>query len=267
MIVEFIGSTGAGKTTVLRSVERRMANRATTITSADLVTGLLGLQGTAHPTLQNLIQELLGFPFFVSLLYRHRKFVMCTTRLLLREAHSAMISINNLRSLERKLGVYSLVKRLDGDRIILVDEGPMLAAHMFVYAADPMKASEIAKFAEVLPLPDAIVYVRAPIETVVDRTLIRTDPPRELRSCSRADLVRYAEAAAALFDQLVARLSGVLPILVVDNPNMDECRKQVVAEAIALFIQKHTLEARRRPNAALIGSTAWGARRQHTDAR
>ncbi len=259
MIVEFIGSTGAGKTTVLRSVERRLANRAPATTSTDLVTGLLGLQTVTHPTVQNLIQEVLGFPLFVSALYQYRAFVASTMKLLLRDARPNVTTINNLRSLERKLGVYTLVRRIEGDRIILVDEGPVLAAHMFVHASDRLTAIEIARFAEALPLPDTIVYVRAPIDAVVHRTLLRPDPPRELLSRSRSDLVRHAKAAAALFDQLVALLSGALPILVVDNPDMDERRQQVVVETIAGFIMSHPLEVRRRPNTALIGSTPLGA--------
>ena len=259
MIVEFIGSTGAGKTTVLRSVERRLAKGAPATTSSDIVTGLLGLQGVTHPTLQNLIQEVVGFPFFVSSLYRYRAFVASTLKLLLRDARPNVTTINNLRSLERKLGVYTLIRRITDDRIILVDEGPVLAAHMFVHAVHRLTAREIVTFAEALPLPDTIVYVRAPIDVVVHRTLLRPDPPRELLSRSRSDLARHAKAAAALFDQLVALLSGALPILVVDNPDTDERRQQVVVETIAGFIMNHPLEVRRRPNTALIGSTPLGA--------
>lgn len=267
MVVEFIGSTGAGKTTVLRSVERRLANWTTTTTSADLIKGLLGLRGITHPTVQNLIQEVLGFPFLFSSLYQHRTFFMCTMKLLLRNARTDVTTINNLRSLERKLGVYTLVRLIAGDRIILVDEGPVLAAHMFIDDAGRPAAREIATFAETVPLPDAIVHVRAPVDTVVHRTLRRPDPPRVLSSRSRCDVIRYSEAAAALFDQLVAALSGVLPILVVDNPDMDEERQQAVVESIASFIINHQLKVGRNPNAALHGSTAWDVGEYRKDAR
>lgn len=267
MVVEFIGSTGAGKTTVLGSVERRLANRKPTITSADLVTGLLGLRGVNHPTVRNLIQEVLGFPFLFSTLYQHWAFFVCTMKLLLRNARPDVTTISNLRSLERKLGVYTLVRLIAGDRIILVDEGPVLAAHMFIHGAGRPAAREIATFAETVPLPDAIVHVRAPVDTVVHRTLLRPDPPRELSSRSRCEVVRYSEAAAALFDQLAAALSGVVPILVVDNPDMDEQRQQAVVKSIASFIMNHQLKVGRNANAALNGSTAWDVGEYRKDAR
>src|SRR5579859_1200321 len=142
MLVEFIGCTGAGKTTVLNRVERRLSNWTSTTTSDRFVTGLLGLRGVTHPTAQNLIQEVVGFPFFVFLLPQHRAFVRCTLKLLLRSASPSMTLISNIRSLERKLGVHTLANRIAGDRIILVDEGPVLATHFLVPAMSDLTARE-----------------------------------------------------------------------------------------------------------------------------
>lgn len=266
MIVEFIGSTGAGKTTVLRSVERCLANRARTTTSTDFVTGLVGLQGITHPTVRNLIEELVGFPFFVYSLNPHRVFFAHAMKLVLSRAYSTLITVNNIRSLERKLGVYELVRLKGRDRIILVDEGPVLAAHMFIYGADRLTTDELAAFAKVIPLPDVIVYVRAPIETIVKRTLLRPDPPRELSSRTRLDVARYAEAAAILFDQLAASLGSVLPILVVDNPDTDQQGQQVVAEEIASFILDRHLDLRTTPNEMVERSRSFGISGHRTDA-
>ena len=267
MLVEFIGSTGAGKTTVLRSVQCHLATKAATTISAELVTGLVGMEGVTHQTVQNLVQEVVGLPFFVSSLYRHRGFVESTVRLLLREARSSVITICNLRSLERKLGGYTLIRRIAGDRIILIDEGPVLAAHMFVYAGHRVSPRDIGTFAATVPLPDLIVYVRAPVDAVVRRTLLRQDPPRAMASRFRPDLVRYAEAAADLFEQLVALLRPVVPVLVVDNPDMDEERREVVADAIAGSVINHRLKVDRRPNPALIGGAPLGVGQHGTDAR
>lgn len=267
MVVEFIGSTGAGKTTVLRNVERRLANRTTTTTSADLVTGLMGLRGVTHPTVRNLIQELIAFPFLVPALHQHRGFVVCTLKLLVRDAKPSLITINNIRSLERKLGVYMLVRRIAGNRIVLVDEGPLLSAHMFVHAFDRLTAREIATFAQTLPLPDMIVHIRAPVDAVVGRTLLRPDPPRETLCRALSDLVRYAEAAAALFEQLVVALRGALPILTVDNPDMDAQHQQAVVETIAGFIINHSPKVCRTPIPSMTGMAASGVGQHRTNAR
>lgn len=239
MLIEFIGSTGAGKSTVLRRVERRLSNCTSTMTSDRLVTGLLGLGGVVNPTVQNLIQEAVGFPFFLFSLPQQRAFVGCTLKLLLRGARPSMTLINNLRSLERKLGVYTLTKRMAGDRIILVDEGPVLATHFLVPAMSELADCEIAEFAKTLPLPNLIVYVRAPVATIVSRTLRRPDPPREVASLIQKDLTRYAEATVALFELLVTLLRDKVPILVVDNPDMDDQHQKTIVETIENFILNH----------------------------
>ncbi|HKJ62491.1 MAG TPA: hypothetical protein VKA94_10965 [Hyphomicrobiales bacterium] len=266
MIVEFIGSTGAGKTTVLRSVNRRLASRAPTKTSSDLVTGLVALQGITHPTVRNLIEELVGFPFFVYSLIPHRAFMALAMKLLLSRTNSAMTTINNIRSLERKLGVHKLISLKARDQIILADEGPILAAHMFIYNAGRLTADELAAFVKVVPLPDAIVYIRAPIETIVRRTLLRPDPPRELSSCTRPDMARHAEAAACLFDQMAGALVGVLPILIVDNPDMDQQRQQSVAEEVSSFVLCRYQKIHPPPNQTMEGNPSFDFSERPTDA-
>ena len=135
MIVEFIGSTGAGKTTLISEVRRRLAKTAEVRTSFDVVAARLGLRAVTHPTAQNLIQELVGLPFFIRSLTRQKAFVAFALRLLARQANFTVFTINNLRSLQRKIGVYEIIRRYAHDRIILVDEGTVLLAHnVFVYS-------------------------------------------------------------------------------------------------------------------------------------
>lgn len=264
MLVEFIGSTGAGKSTVLSRVERRLSNWTSTTRSDRFVTGLLGLGRVAHPTAQNLIQEVVGFPFFVSSLHQQRAFVGCTLKLLLRSVGPSMTLINNIRSLERKLGVYTLTKSIAGDRIILVDEGPILATHFLVPAMSELAPCEIAMFVKTLPLPDLIVYVRAPVATIVNRTLRRPDPPREVAALIPSDLVRYAESTVVLFDQLVALLRDTLPILVVDNPDRDEQHQQTIVETIENFILNHKRQLCGSPIPASTGSARSGLDQRRT---
>ena len=255
MLVEFIGSTGAGKSTVLSQVERRLSNLAGTTTSGKYVAGLLGLGEVAHPTAQNLIQEVIGFPFFLFSLPEQWAFVECTLKLLLRSGRPSMTLINNIRSLERKLGAYTLTKRITGNRIVLVDEGPVLAAHFLVPVMSHVAPRDLSMFAKTLPLPDLIVYVRAPVPVIVSRTLRRNDPPREVASLIRSDLARYAESTVTLFDQLVALLRNTLPILVVENPDTDDQQQQSIVEAIENFILNHKRQLCNSSIPAATGST------------
>lgn len=234
MIVEFIGSTGAGKSTLIREVQRKLAQTVEVTTAFDLAATPLGLQRVTQPTLQNLLQEAAGFPFLLGSLHRHKAFIFFSLRMLARQADFSIFTINILRSLVRKLGVYEISGRRAGDRIVLVDEGTLLAAHnLFVYSSARYTPEEINQFATLVPLPDAVVYVKAPIQTMVERSLRRTDPPRELQSRDREMVTSSICRAVAIFDQLVERENIRSRLLNVENPDCVGRDRQVVVKAIA----------------------------------
>src|SRR5688500_3722285 len=135
MIIEFIGSTGAGKTTLISEVQRRLSQTTEVATSFDVVASPLGLRRVTHLTIRNLIQEIVGFPFFIGSLYRHKAIIVFILRMLARQASFSFFTINNLRSLERKIGVDEIIKRHQHDKIILVDEGAiLLSLYVFIFS-------------------------------------------------------------------------------------------------------------------------------------
>lgn len=239
MIVEFIGSTGAGKTSLISKIHHKLAQTASVTTSFDLIAAPLGLRGVTHPTAQNLIQELVGFPFFIGSLNRYIKFLAHTIRTFSRDTKFSINTINNLRSLERKIGMYEIAKRYDQDRIILVDEGPILAAHIFVFADSLATSMEFATFTELLPLPDLIVYIKAPVDVLVRRTLGRPDPPREMDTKDASMTEKYVKKAVSIFDQLIETERIRSRLMVVDNPDLTEAEHEKVANNIAASILNH----------------------------
>jgi len=242
MIIEFIGSTGAGKTTLISEVQRRLVQTTEVTTSFDLVAAPLGLRGVTHPTTRNLIQELVGLPFFMRSLPRHQAFVIFTLRMLARQANFTLFTINNLRSLVRKIGVYEVIRRYKHDRIILVDEGTVLSAHnVFVYTSAFYTPEEIARFATLIPLPDVIVYVRAPVDSLINRSLQRTDPPREMKSKNRALIEQYINRAVTMFEQLVEAEEIRGRVLIVENLESADRGCDVTVDYITQFILNHEL--------------------------
>ena len=203
MIVEFIGSTGAGKTTLINEVRCRLRKTSQVTTSIDLATSLLGLKGLTNPTLQNLVQEFISIPFFISTLYKYNEYLRNTVKLFWRKTGFSMQAIHNLRSLERKIGMYEITKVLGKDQVILVDEGPILALHMFVSAKITYTPEEIARFIDLLPLPDLIIYIRASVDTLIERTVRRPDPPREVDRKNPVQMDAYIKNAVAMFDHLI----------------------------------------------------------------
>lgn len=217
MIVEFIGSTGSGKTTLISEVHRCLTKTGRVTTSIDLATGLLGLRGVTNPTLQNLAMEFVSLPVFILALHRHNKFIGHTVKIFWRNTGFSMQTIHNLRSLVRKIGMYEITKHLGKDQIILVDEGPILAAHMFVPAGNIYTLEEITRFTDLLPLPDLIVYIRASVDILMERTLRRADPPREIEVKNLTRMEAYIKRTVTLFDQLTQAKNLQTRLLVIES--------------------------------------------------
>lgn len=248
MIVEFIGSTGAGKTTLISEVCCRLAKTSQVSTSIDLATSLLGLKGLTNPTLQNLVQEFISLPFFIGTLYKHNEYIRHTGKLFWRKTSFSMQTIHNLRSLERKIGIYELTKILGRDQIILVDEGPLLAVHMFVSTRNTYTPEEITRFADLLPLPDLVIYIRASVDTIIERTVRRADPPREVDRKNPAQMKEYIKRTVAMFDQLTQAQKIRDRLLVVESldiagPGFDQVVDSVhqAILARATFLANKTL--------------------------
>lgn len=237
MIIEFIGSTGAGKTTLIAEVQRRLAQTTAVTTAFDLVAAPLGLRGITHPTAKNLIQELVGFPFLMRSLHRHQAFVIFTLRMLARQINLTIFTLNILRSLVRKIGVYEIIRRYERDRIILVDEGTVLLVHnLFVYSSAFYATEEITKFATLIPLPDIIIYIRVPVDSLINRSLQRSDRPREMKSKNRGMIEQYVNRAVTVFELVVKTEAIQKRVLIVENPESAARGCTTAADTIIEFI-------------------------------
>jgi adenylate kinase len=241
MIVEFIGSTGAGKSTLFAAVQHKLAHVEEVVTSFDLIAEQLRLQsllrGVTHPSVKNLIQEFVGFPFFLGSLPHHWALVSFVLRMLRRHGRVTFVTINNVRSLVRKIATEQIVRGNKQNHIVLVDEGLVLLAHnIFVYTHAHYTPEETARFATLIPLPDAIVYVRAPVNGLVERALTRPDGRRELRAKNRLQVETYIRRAVAMFEQLILTEEIRSRVLIVENPEMADERRDQVVECIARFV-------------------------------
>ena len=229
MIVEFIGTTGSGKTTLINHVRTKLSNSREVTTSSDLVTGLVGLQGIRNTTARNLLQETISFPYFLSAYPTYSEFITHTIKLFSRDSSFSILTINNLRSIERKIGGREIAERQDRNKVILVDEGPFLTAHMFAFNNTPISQEEVDEYVNLLPLPDLIIYIKASMDVLVERSLSRSRPPREMKSRIQTENKEYIKRAVTIFDQMVASSSIQARMLVVDNssPSPDDIEQTV----------------------------------------
>src|SRR5262245_6993400 len=237
MMVEFIGGTGSGKTTVASAVKRRLAALGAADAAPDLVAGLVGLPPLARPLHRNLVSDLVGLPFVLGSLPRHGPFLRFVVRVLARQ-RVTLQAANRVRSTLRKVGVYEIVRRHGDGRIVLVDEGTVLHAHnLFVYTEREYSPADLSSFARVVPLPDVVVYVTAPLALQVRRTLERSDPPREVRSRDPRLVELYVGRARALFEALVGIPTIGERVLRVDN-SREEAGGPDVAQVVESILEK-----------------------------
>jgi thymidylate kinase len=242
MMIEFIGSTGAGKTTLIETVQHRLAKAANVSTAFHRIATPLGMQGVTHPTAQNLIQELMGLPFFLQSLWRNRKFLVFALRMLRRQRRFTFFTLNYLRALERTMGTYEWIRRFPSSQFVLVDEGTVLLAHsLFVFSDALYRPEDVEEFANLVPLPDILVYIRAPMDSLIKRSLRRSDPPREMRAKDPVQIENYMKRAVAMFEQLIHTETMQKRVLIVDNPEFASTARESVSAQVCQFILSQRL--------------------------
>lgn len=237
MIVELIGCAGAGKTTLRRLLCERGIGGGRAVAMPDLVLDRALSRRITHPTAINVVQELCGLPFFLGAWRKEREFVAFARRLLAQPAVSRYDRLNTLRGIVRKVGMYHLAASRAPERIVLSDEGTLLSAYnLFVMTNAEFGRPEIQAFARLAPLPDRVVYVRAPVATLVERAASRPDVRRQHRGKDFADVERDIRRTVELFDLLAATPTLDDRVIVVENDEGGEAARREVAEKIAQWL-------------------------------
>jgi thymidylate kinase len=232
VIVELIGASGAGKSTLLRALADELGSSGPVVPWTALVTDRPGLRWARdHPHIANLVADVRALPACLLSLESHRGFFRLAWARLARHAPSPFAKANYARNVLRKVGVYELARSVDRDGVHLFDEGPILSAYqLFGYARGPISSSELARFAELVPLPDLVVHVRAPIDVLVRRAAARSDRRRELAHADPRRLRALLQRATRLFDDLAEVEPLASRTVTVDLP--DE-RPETLAAAVA----------------------------------
>lgn len=238
MIVEFIGSTGAGKTTLIGLLQQRGGTTAPVVSATDLIMDRRGRRWIHHQMAMNVVADVTVFPSFLRTLGRNGDFVRFAFHRLRRHAPSTFLKYNYMRQIVRDVGKHELAKRAGTKATVLVDEGAVLTAyHLFVYSDAPFDRWDLERFARLVPLPDRIVYVRAPLEVLVARAMRRPDRRRELAAHDRDGVERWIVRAQEVFEGLAATHTLRDRILTVDNADGSPEGQEAVVSGIEAFIQ------------------------------
>jgi thymidylate kinase len=204
MIVELTGCSGVGKTTLLEQmvVECRRRNLPV-LTVPQALLKPLAPSVARHPIVQNLLFDAAAALRRLLDRARYRAFLTFARSVIRRESDQWLTGMNAYRGVIRAVGVYTgLRDRCGRAPVVLVDEGTVHQAHnVLVHVTRPARSEDIRRFAELVPLPDMIVHVTAPLDAVLARTTTRHRPPLRLRSLE--DNTRYVRHGYAMFAELM----------------------------------------------------------------
>jgi thymidylate kinase len=237
MIVEFIGASGAGKSTLAHAVAQRLGRAGGATMAWDLILDRPALRRIKHPTARNVVAELATLPGLIRAWPRNRQLMGFARRLLTERARSRFELLNYQRSIMRKIGMYELARSQGPGSVVLADEGTLLIAYyLFVYTQSPFVEAELGRFASLVPLPDRIVYVKAPLEILIDRAVTRPDRRRELASTDRDEIAYWIGRAVEMFDHLASIPSLRDRVLIVDNIDDSEANRERLVGLIEAFV-------------------------------
>jgi thymidylate kinase len=181
LIIEFIGPSSAGKTTLALGVARRLR--------AD------GRRVRDHSSPSSSLFITIGYavqtPFMLAPILSDWPAAGPSLRLASRRvrlgAGNAFWRAARFYALVRRVGEHSLRRRNDNS-ICIVDEGLMGSLDLALAGPPYPSRAEVEDFVAALPLPDVLVSVDAPLKTLVERTLARPDPPRHIHRFSEQQI-------------------------------------------------------------------------------
>lgn len=218
MLIELIGCTSAGKSTLARDILRACRERDIELLMGDdFVLKQVRLDWVKGSLARTLLMDLLLS--FVCLVTWQNNLEFCAFagQIILRLPIGRLEKLNMARNVLKKIGVYEIIRRRGSDQqVVLVDEGTLHAAHyLFVHVSVPPNASDVATFARLAPLPDVAIYVRQSEVVLIERTLKRGH--KRIPDCSYAKVEIFIKRAVETFDKLVEQPMIERRLLVVDN--------------------------------------------------
>jgi hypothetical protein len=195
MLIEFVGCSGAGKTTVSEQVLAALSERNRTAgSSTALIATATHTAWIKNLFVRNICLDILLLPWLLLALKHHFRFCLFGLFQIVRHADSGLSMLQRVLSQLRNMAGNELLRRLPTLEFILVDEGTVCGVHNVLVhlKQDPAKAA-IQAYARLVPKPDLVIHINTPVELALSRTKARADPP--LRFHGLSDRLRFVSFA------------------------------------------------------------------------
>lgn len=205
MHIELIGSTSAGKTTLAKKMVAAGKKSGIDITlSDDFMLEQLKLSWVRNEFIRRRLVEVAAFTICLIYIAKHKDFFWFVLREGISSPGSWFYKINRIRNVLRKIGIFEFISLRRGSRqIVLADnEGILQGIHnLFVHPNSQTDLHKIATYVELVPLPDAVLYLQQKEDILVSRTLARGHA--RVIGNSPDEVANFIRQAVAVFDELI----------------------------------------------------------------
>jgi thymidylate kinase len=220
MYIEFTGVSGSGKSTIANQILSKLKKEGYIFFSnhSHFFLWPFSFISLKNETIQNIFCDtVLSSPFT-----SNERVLFDFSKYLVKKYQPSLISrLNLLRSVRRKINLLNQTTSNE-DLLYIIDEGIIHTAHnILIFENQKPLINEFNYFIEVIPLPNLIVYVDTPIETVLARTLSRKDQPIK---GSKDKLKSYIHNAHEIYKEIFKsnRILEKTYILNGLNPQIDD---------------------------------------------
>jgi thymidylate kinase len=220
MRIEFIGCTGAGKSTLISRILRICrAQGIDAWMGYDFVLRQVRLDWVESKLVRGLLVNLISLFVCLMAWQRHLAFYRFTIRVISRLPASVgwFERLYIGRDVLKNIGMYEIIRRrASAQQLVLLDEGTLHTAHyLFVQVAVEPNIGDISTFAGLVPLPDVVVYVTQSESILIERTLARGH--KRIPDRSYTSVERFVKRARTIFEALRQQPALKDKLLVVDG--------------------------------------------------
>jgi deoxyadenosine/deoxycytidine kinase len=219
MHIEIIGSTSAGKTTLAQKMVNAGKKSGVNIDmSDDFMLEQLHLDWVANNFMRRRLVEVVAIWICLKNLATYKDFIVFVFREGKSSPGTWYYRANRIRNVIRKIGIFEFIsQRADTQQFVIADnEGLLQGLHnLFVHSNSEADVTKIARYVELIPMPDLVLYLYQDEQVLVSRTLKRGHA--RIVGSSPEKMAHFIGQAVAVFDELIKIPKIQDRLLVVDG--------------------------------------------------
>lgn len=239
MLIELIGCTGAGKSTLVReALNEGHSQEINIITSYDFVLSWLHLGWLENHALRMLFLNVAAIMASTITMRKNIPFYRFAIKTILSLPPEVRLAekLKIARLTFRNIGIDEIVRHAKSDeQVVLVDEGTLHIAHyLFVHVFAEPDPAAIYSFIRLVSLPDLVIYVSATEAVLIERIIARGH--KRVKANSHESIARFIQHGIAVFEKM--KEFSVLRdrLLLVENgtwKNVPETHKNIPGSNLA----------------------------------